>query len=82
VKQLFSAMQVPNEDWTVVELDQRKDGEAMQAALAELTSRTTVPNVFIGGENVGGCDEVVGLWQEGKLEALFDQHSIPYKKLS
>lgn len=28
----------------------------MQAALLEWTGQRTVPNVFIGGEHVGGCD--------------------------
>ena len=28
----------------------------MQAGLAEVTSRRTVPQVFIGGKHVGGCD--------------------------
>lgn len=32
------------------------DGNEMQAALAEWTGRKTVPNVFIAGKNIGGCD--------------------------
>lgn len=32
------------------------DGGEMQAALAQWTGQTTVPNVFIGGKHVGGCD--------------------------
>lgn len=28
----------------------------MQQALAELTGQGTVPNVFIGGKHIGGCD--------------------------
>lgn len=32
------------------------DGSDIQAALAEWTGRKTVPNVFIGGQNIGGCD--------------------------
>jgi glutaredoxin len=32
------------------------DGGDIQAALAEWTGQRTVPNVFIGGKHIGGCD--------------------------
>ena len=32
------------------------DGSDVQAALAEWTGQRTVPNVFIGGNHIGGCD--------------------------
>jgi glutaredoxin 3 len=31
--------------------------------------RTTVPQIFIDGEHVGGCDELTALDQAGKLDA-------------
>lgn len=42
----------------VVELDQHKIGLQLQAKLADLTSRTTVPNVLINGVSIGGGDDV------------------------
>lgn len=32
------------------------DGSHIQSALAEWTGQRTVPNVFIGGNHIGGCD--------------------------
>lgn len=32
------------------------DGSEIQSALAEWTKQTTVPNVFIGGQHIGGSD--------------------------
>lgn len=32
------------------------DGSEIQSALAEWTGQRTVPNVFIGGDHIGGCD--------------------------
>lgn len=32
------------------------DGAAWQDALREVTGRTSVPQVFVGGQHVGGCD--------------------------
>lgn len=38
----------------VLELDQLPEGSALQAAVAEVCGRNTVPQVFIGGKHVGG----------------------------
>jgi glutaredoxin 3 len=32
--------------------------------------RSTMPQIFIGGRHVGGCDELVALDAAGKLDAL------------
>jgi len=32
--------------------------------------RTTVPQIFIGGAHVGGCDHLHALDREGRLEAM------------
>lgn len=34
------------------------------------TGRRTVPQIFIGDYHVGGCDELVALDREGKLDPL------------
>ena len=53
-KELLDSMEQP---YTVVELDQRDDGEAVQAALLSLTQQRTVPSVFVGGQHLGGNDD-------------------------
>ncbi len=41
---------------------------------AEMTQRAnggrTVPQIFIGGRHVGGCDELYELERSGKLDAI------------
>ena len=32
--------------------------------------RTTVPQIFIGGTHIGGCDELLALDRAGKLNSL------------
>ena len=32
--------------------------------------RMTVPQIFIGGKHVGGCDDLMTLERDGKLDAL------------
>lgn len=52
-KGLFTQLSVPAK---VVECDVVEGGSELREALAEVTGRRTVPQVFIGGKHVGGCD--------------------------
>lgn len=40
----------------VYELDVEADGSDIQNALFEITQQRSVPNVFISGKHIGGCD--------------------------
>ncbi|CAI0456174.1 unnamed protein product [Linum tenue] len=51
----------------------RCDGAEIQAALAQLTGQRTVPNVFIGGKHIGGCDDTMALNKSGKLVPLLTE---------
>jgi len=54
----------------VVELDQRNDGGEIQAALADMTGRRTVPNVFLDSKSIGGGDDTVALARSGRLREM------------
>ena len=43
----------------VVELDERPDGSAIQAALLQKTGQRTVPSAWLRGKHIGGSDDVV-----------------------
>jgi len=66
-KALFDDMNVP---YTAIELDEREDGEQLQATLLELTQQRTVPNVFVGGQHLGGNDDTQQAARSGKLAEL------------
>lgn len=52
------------------ELDVTED-DAMRAQLVEMSGgRKTVPQVFIGGQPVGGYTDLVQLEREGKLDPM------------
>ena len=44
--------------YTVVELDLDEDGKAIRAEMADIIGRTSVPAIWIGGDFVGGCNDV------------------------
>lgn len=41
-----------------------------QEMIQRANGRTTVPQIFIGGRHVGGCDDLFALEYAGKLEQL------------
>ena len=45
-------------------------GEPRQEMLSRSNGRTTVPQIFIGGQHVGGCDDLMDLERAGKLDEL------------
>lgn len=53
----------------VVELDQHPLGPDLQAVLAQLTGRRTVPNVMVLGKSIGGGDDMAALDQSGEMES-------------
>ncbi len=40
--------------------------------MVKATGRRTVPQIFIGGTHVGGCDDLVALDQKGGLRPMLD----------
>ena len=45
--------------------------EAARSAMASKSGgRRSVPQVFINGEHMGGCDELYGLERSGQLDGL------------
>ena len=45
-------------------------GEARQEMIQRANGRMTVPQIFIAGRHVGGCDDLMVLEREGKLDEL------------
>jgi glutaredoxin 3 len=45
-------------------------GELRQQMIQRANGRTTVPQIFIGDTHVGGCDDLLALEHDGRLDAL------------
>jgi len=77
IKNMFLGLKVKIE---VLELDQHGNGAEVQAALLEKTGQRTVPNVFINGSHIGGCDDTMKLYEEGTLLPLIakENHNFDY----
>jgi len=82
IKSLFDSLDIK---YTALELDlmdQDSDikGAEIQQALIEKTGQKTVPNVFINGNHIGGCDDTKNLHKQEKLVPMTkkDSHNYDY----
>ncbi|GMM37920.1 hypothetical protein DASC09_052450 [Saccharomycopsis crataegensis] len=57
----------------VLQLNQMKEGQEIQDALAKMTGQGTVPNIFIGGKHIGGNSDLQKLKKNGKLTELLSK---------
>lgn len=56
----------------VTEISAAFDKEKRQEMLAKSGGASTYPQIFIGDAHVGGCDELMALEREGKLDAMLN----------
>ena len=78
LRKLFARCSIP---YRSVDLDstayQRDDrGGQIRALLAQLTGSKTIPQVFVGGEYLGGCTETMDAFAEGRLQQLLARHGV------
>ena len=54
----------------VTEIEAGFDAAARKQMLARSTGGTTYPQIFVGERHIGGCDDMMALDREGKLDPL------------
>jgi glutaredoxin 3 len=54
------------------EFNVRTDSAKFDEMLARSNSRKTIPQIFINGQHIGGCDDLYALDAEGKLDGLLN----------
>jgi cysteine synthase A len=67
-------------DLDSVEYQRDNRGGQIRAALTAKTSMATIPQVFVGGEFVGGCTEVFDAYKSGRLQQLLDGARVSYDR--
>jgi glutaredoxin 3 len=43
---------------------------ALRQEMMQRSGRSTYPQIFIGDKHVGGCDDIMALERDGKLDAM------------
>eukprot|EP01035_Chromulina_nebulosa_P020815 gene20815-26983_t len=57
-------------EFKVIELDKDPQGSEIQNALLESTGQRTVPNIFVKGKHIGGCDKTLAAIASGEFQKL------------
>ena len=52
---------------------------ALREGVKEFSNWPTIPQLYVAGEFVGGCDIVTEMFQSGELETLLKEKGIPHE---
>ena len=66
-------------NYKIVELDSLANGQLYQNALNQISGQRTVPNIFIGGQHLGGCDDTIAARDSGKLVSMLNDAGVSHK---
>ena len=55
------------------EIDVGMDSKMREEMLDRSEGRYTVPQIFINGDGIGGCDELYALERDGRLDLMLSQ---------
>jgi cysteine synthase A len=82
VRRLFAKLGIKyrSVDLDSVEYQQDDRGGQIRAALSARTSFATIPQIFVGGEFLGGCTDVFDAYKQGHLQQLLDQSHVAYDR--
>ena len=56
------------------------ENQSLREGIKEFSDWPTIPQVYIKGEFVGGCDIVKEMYENGELKKIFDNKKINYKE--
>ena len=81
VRRLFSKYGIAYRSIDLDSVEYQKDnrGGKVRAALMARTSVATIPQIFVGGELVGGCTDVLQAGKDGRLQKLLSNARVQYK---
>lgn len=74
VVQVLSQLGVAFKDFNVLEDNTIRQG------IKEFSNWPTIPQLYIKGEFVGGCDIVREMYESGELQEMLEQKGIPFEQ--
>lgn len=74
VANILSFMKTPFHDVNVLE------DESVRQGVKAFTDWPTIPQLYVKGEFVGGCDIITEMTLSGELDQLFDEKGVAYDK--
>lgn len=82
LRKLFDALNVPFRSIDIDSVGYQADnwGVKVRQALHQRLDIPTIPQVFVGGEHLGGCTEVIKAYHDGSLLRHFDNCGFNYRR--
>jgi cysteine synthase A len=82
VRKLFSKLGIAYRSVDLDSVEFQKDDRSgkIRSVLAETTGAATIPQVFVGGEHVGGCTETFDRWCDGSLRLRLEEIGVAYDR--
>jgi cysteine synthase A len=79
-RKLFAkcGIQYRSVDIDSAELKRDDWGGQIRSALIEHTDFKTIPQIFVGGEFIGGCTDLFDAFREGRVQQLLRDREIPF----
>jgi cysteine synthase A len=80
VRKMFAEVGISFKSVDLDSVAYQKDdlGGDIRAALLELTSTPTIPQIFVGGKHIGGCTETFDAFNSGDLQKLLAKNAVEY----
>ena len=72
--QILNHLGVPFRDINVLESD------AIRQGIKDYTNWPTIPQLYVKGEFVGGCDIIREMFQASELQQVFKEKGVPVKE--
>ncbi len=82
VRRMMDALQIPYRSIDLDSVEYQKDnrGGDIRVALRQKIGSPTIPQIFVGGEYIGGCTETFDAFNEGRLQKLLEANGIAYDR--
>ncbi len=73
VVQILTHMGVPFQTANVLE------DAGLREGIKQFSNWPTIPQLYVDGEFVGGCDIITEMYQSGELETLMQEKGVPHQ---
>jgi len=82
LRKFFTSHNIPFRSVDLDSVAYQKDnlGGELRIALHKKIGLPTIPQVFVGGQHIGGCTETLDYFRDGRLQPLLTQRNIMFRE--
>lgn len=82
VRKMFAMYEIPYRsiDLDSVVYQENNKGGNIRAALREKTNAKTIPQIFIGGQYIGGATDLFDACKDGSMQKMLEENTVNYNK--